>query len=287
MKKITVWLLAMLMVVSLVACGSEGEQSSNTDAEKPSEISFEEITVVDNDQCTIKITGIDEGNIWGYTLKTYLENKSADKTYMYSVTNAAINGVQTDPLFATEVAAGKKTNEDINFSSDLEGYGITNFTDIELTFRVYDSDEWEADAVYEGTVHVYPYGEEKSTMFERTAQDTDTVIVDNENITVIVTGYDPDNFWGYTANMYLVNKTDKELMFSVDEASVNGYMADPFWATSVSGNKVAFSSLSWSSSDFESNGITEVEDIELKFKVYDANDWSANSIFEETISLHP
>ena len=114
MKKFISGVLAILMVVSLTACGGESS-SSSTDATKPSsiedssttsqeessnptEVSFEEITVVDNEQCTIKITEIDKGNIWGYTLKAYLENKSADKTYMYSVTSAAINGVQTDPF---------------------------------------------------------------------------------------------------------------------------------------------------------------------------------------------
>lgn len=303
MKKFISGVLAILMVVSLTACGGESS-SSSTDATKPSsvedsstisqeessnptEVSFEEITVVDNEQCTIKITEIDKGNIWGYTLKTYLENKSADKTYMYSVTSAAINGVQTDPLFATEVAAGKKSNSDISFSSDLKQYGITDFTDIELSFKVYDSNDWMADAVFEGTVHVYPYGEENSSAFVREAKDTDTVIVDNDSATVIVTDYDPNSIWGYTANLYLVNKTDKELMFSVDEASINGFMSDPFWATSVDGNKVAFSSLSWSSSDLESNGITSVEEIEMKLKIYDANDWSASAVFENTVTLKP
>lgn len=303
MTKFISGVLAILMVVSLTACGSESS-SSSTDATKPSsvedssttsqegssnptEVSFEEITVVDNEQCAIKITEIDKGNIWGYTLKTYLENKSADKTYMYSVTSAAINGVQTDPLFATEVAAGKKSNSDISFSSDWKQYGITDFTDIELSFKVYDSDDWMADAVFEGTVHVYPYGEENCSAFVREAKDTDTVIVDNENATVIVTDYDPTSIWGYTANLYLVNKTDKELMFSVDDASVNGFMADPFWATSVGGNKVAFSSLSWSSSDLERNGITSVEEIEIKLKIYDANDWSASAVFENTVTLKP
>lgn len=54
----------------------------------------------------------------GYTLKAQLENKSTEKTYMFSVESASINGVQCDPMFASEVAAGKKANEEINFSTD-------------------------------------------------------------------------------------------------------------------------------------------------------------------------
>lgn len=130
MKKFLALLLAMMMVLSLVACGGEtssnngenpstssqsGENNDNNSAEdnksnteEESKITFEEIVVVDNDECVIKITEIDPDNMWGFSLKAQLENKSADKTYMFSVESAAINGVQCDPFFASEVAAGKK-----------------------------------------------------------------------------------------------------------------------------------------------------------------------------------
>lgn len=118
--------------------------------------------------------------MWGYTLKAQLENKSTEKTYMFSVESASINGVQCDPMFASEVAAGKKANEEINFSTDtLEENGIVEYTDIELTFKVYDSNDWSADPVGKETIHVYPYGEENAVAFVREAQATDNVIIDN------------------------------------------------------------------------------------------------------------
>ena len=89
----------------------------------------------------------------------------------------------------------------------------------------------------------------------------------------IVTGYEDDEIWGYTANLFLLNKTDKTVMFSVDDASVNGFMADPFYATSVSAGKCAFSSMAWSDTTLEENGITEVEEIEVLFRAYDADDF--------------
>jgi len=58
-------------------------------------------------ECSIKITQIDPENLFGFTLKSQLENKSAEKTYMFSVESGAINGVECDPLFAVEIAAGK------------------------------------------------------------------------------------------------------------------------------------------------------------------------------------
>jgi hypothetical protein len=270
---------------------SESESANpgkeNEGTEEIEEIAFEEVVVVDNEECTIKITGIDPENFWGYTLKVYLENKSAEKTYMYSVTSATVDGVESDPFFASEVAAGKKANESLSFSdTDLVENGI-EFTDIQLTFRVYDSNDWMADDVAKETIHIYPRGEENAVAFVREPQSADIVLVDNESVTAIITGFEEDSIWGYTANLFLVNKTDAEVMFSVDEASVNGFMADPFFATSVLAGKCRFTSLSWSDTTLEENGITEIETIEFVLRAYDANDWMAEDFVNEVITVNP
>lgn len=309
-KKWWFWvIIALVVIVVIVSTGGNSndpqnlqspqatgaqqsnEQVSSTAPKETStpdnQIAFESLTVVDNDECAIIITGIDPDNIWGYTLSVNLENKSSDKTYMFSVSSAAVNGVQCDPFFATEVAAGKKSVDNISFSdSDIKKNGI-EFTDIELTFRVYDSNDWTADNVAMETVHVYPYGEDKAEVFERTPQSSDNIIIDNEYVTVTVIGYEEDNIWGYTVDLFLQNKTDTEVMFSVDEASVNGYMVDPFWATSVLPGKCAFKAMYWSDTALEESGITEIEEIEFVFRVYDYEDWTADDIVNETITLHP
>lgn len=289
MKKITAMLLVLVMSLSLVACGASTPQQDNAGGKNSNgEITFSEIVAVDNDECTIKITGIDPGNMWGYTLKAQLVNKSGDKTYMFSVESAAVNGVQSDPFFAAEVAPGKSSNNDISFNSDtLAENGVGDFTDIELSFRVYDSDNWDADDVAKETIHVYPYGEDKATKFTRTAQPSDNVIVDNDYVTVVVTGYETSSTDSYMVNLFLLNKTDKDVMFSVDDASLNGFMADPFFATLVTAGKCSFKSLDWYGSTLEENGITEVNNIEFTIKAYDNDDWLSDYFMEDTITLNP
>jgi len=193
---------------------------------------------------------------------------------MFSVLNSAVNGVESDPGFATEVAAGKKANKNIDFTNN---YNIGDFSDIEICFRVYDTNDWLADNVALDTIHIYPYGEENAITFVREPQDSDNIIADNDYITIIVTGIEPDGIWGYTVNLFLVNKSDTEIMFSVDEASINGYMIDPFYATSVMPNKCKFSSMSWSNSSLEENGISEVAEIE--FYNYDKENKSFDTVY--------
>lgn len=144
-----------------------------------------------------------------------------------------------------------------------------------------------ADAVAEETVHIYPYGENNATTFVRESQDTDNVIIDNEYVTVTITGYEHDAIWGYTVNLFLINKSDKEVMFSVNDSSVNGYMADPFYATSVMPKKCAFSSMSWSDSALVENGVSDVEEIEFSLRAYDSNDFAADDFANEVITLNP
>lgn len=320
MKKISTILLS-LMLLSLTACSvestqeksstdtnvsqDESKESENSKEEKDeeessaeekdetskkanNEMSFSEVIAVDNAECSIKITEIDPDNMWGFTLKTQIENKSADKTYMFSVEKAAINGVQCDPLFASEVAAGKKSNEEITFSTEkLDENGVGDYTDIELSFRVYDSNDWTADSVAKETVHIYPYGEEKTTAFVRESQASDNVIIDNDYVTAIVTGYEEDAIWGYTVNLFLLNKSDKNIMFSVDEASVNGFMADPFYAETVSAGKCSFSYMSFSDTTLEENGIETIEEIEFKLRAYDSDNFMGDDFANETITLKP
>ena len=76
-------------------------------------------------------------------------------------------------------------------------------------------------------------------------------------------------------------------MFSVDEASVNGFMLDPFYAKSVLAGKCAFSSMSWYNTTLDENGITDIEEIEFKLRAYDADNWMSDDFANEVITLNP
>ena len=306
MKKVLRWCLALLLVMMLAACGSsettnntsepKNNESTNVTTKEQSEkqetttagqeLIFEEFTPIDNDECAITLKKLDPDDIFGYTVKAVLENKSSDITYMFSVSTASVNGVEVDPLFAAEVAPGKKANEDITIlNTDLEENGIKDYTDIELMFRVYDTNDWNAQPVVDESVHIYPYGEDKATTYVREQKDSDQVLVDNDKVTVLIIDKVEDPIWGYTLKLFIVNKTDAEIMVSVDEASVNGFMADPLFAKSVQGGKCTFASISWADYLLEENDITDIENIEFKLKVYDYNNWK--DYCDEAVTVTP
>ena len=264
---------------------SESETKGKKDKKGKSSEDFDEIVVMDNDECTIKITGIDPDSSWGFAVNTLLENHSSDKTYMFTIETSSINGLTCDALMAKDVAPGKKSNEDITFfDNSLKDAGIGDYTDIELTFSVRDYDDWGSEPMLE-TVHIYPYGEDKATKFEREPKSSDNIIMDNEYCTVIVTGYELDEVLGYTVQLYLVNKSDKRLTISTNNCSVNGFMLEPYFSITMPAKATALDGISWFDSDFEENDITKVDEIEFDLVVKD-ND-SYEQYASENIKLTP
>lgn len=253
--------------------------------------SINNITVVDNNSFTFKIMEAKDDSIWGFTLRVYCENKMPDKTLMFSWDDVSVNGYMIDPFWATEVPAGKKANKDISFSSSsFSKAGISSADEITFTLRVYDSNDWWADDFYKESYTIYPTGasgKNSTTPARKTSKD-EKVIIDNDICTFIILEPHEDSIWGYTLDCYLENKTNnKTLIFSWDDVSVNGYMIDPFWATSVPQNLKKYSEISFSTSKFNENYISSVEEIEFNLRIYDDNDWMADDIINQTFKYRP
>lgn len=305
MKKLFALLLAAMMLLSLTACGGgESETNSTTGnstteeiineatvdtatetTQAPTEPEFEEIVIVDNDDFTFSITGIGEDSFWGYTISVFVENKT-DTEVIFSWNNVSVNGFMCDPFWAVSVPAGLKTNENISFfQEDFELNGITEVTDITFTLSTLDAETWEESFSTDYTL--YPLGEDAVTEFVREAVEGETVLFDNDSCAMIITGYEPNGFYGYTVNVYLENKTDATLMFSADGVSVNGFLCDPYWATVVAPGKKCNTTISWFTEDFENNGITEVETITFPITVYDDANWDADYLVDESFTVNP
>ena len=248
---------------------------------------FAPATLVDNDEMLFRISAIVNDPIWGYTLKVQIENRS-EQDLMFSLTNVSVNGFMCDPYFAATVTAGMKANKEITFGMEsFREIGIEQVTDIEFELRVYDNNNWSVDDILHDTFRVYPMGEGAAKEYPRETQPSDIVLFDDENCTMIITGFDPDSVWGYSANVYLVNKTDTELMFSVGDAAVNGFMCDPYFAKTVAPGKQCITSISWTDAAFEDNGITEVESLQLPVRVYNVQDWTGTDLINETFTVNP
>ena len=320
MKKLLAVILVLILTFSLAACGTSGGQSggnnqtpsasnendssspASDDNESPEEdensatsdndnpdYSLADEVIIDNEDLAFTITSVSASRSGDVSFKVLGVNRT-DLNLMFSWDNVSVNGYMIDPFFATTIAADKSSNIDISFSNrNLENANITSIDELVFTLRVYDSDDWSAEKLVESEFIVYPTGLNASAIIvpPRNTTANEQVIVDNENAVFIILSAENDPIWGYTLLCYLENKTTDVLMFSWDDVSVNGFMLDPFFAREVQPGKRAYSSISFSESRFEENGISDVEEIEFKLKIYDSNNWSAPNLLEEIFTFIP
>ena len=304
MKKITALLLALVLMFSFAACGGEKKKEDSSEKElvnitpsgnstqlfdfREDEMTFKEQVVFDNENYLVKVTGINP-QYYGYALNVYFENKSASNSYTFMTLDSSIDGVDATVSGAPDLAPGQKTTKEISFPSEnLIENGVTAFSDIELVFSVYENfDDFSDKPIEEKKVNVYPYGEDKAVKFERKPQSTDKVIVDNENVTAIITSYEKNDSYAYEVDIFLINKTNEQIKFQADDVTVNGYLINPGYFTYISAGKCKFTSMYWYEDKFEMNNISAVDEISFNLRAFAGSSVSGTEYANVNYTLNP
>lgn len=300
MKKLIVILLSATLAVSLAACSGTEPQPTDSAITQPAEtipvtqapteppvvpMEMGEMVIIDNENCSFVIKSASQNAYVGMTVEVLLENKT-DKTLLFTWNNTSVNGFMHDPFWAEEVAAGKKANSTVSFDTyQLENYGVESVDEIEFTLYVYDSDDFMADPYVNEVFTIYPTGLSAQTMVypTRVSKDGEKVIVDNEDITFIIESAGMDGSF-YNLRCYLANKTDRNVMVSWEDVSVDGFMIDPLWAATVGAGKQAVTEVSFLRSELADNGIENPGQIEFKLNVSDFDDWMADPILDQVFT---
>ncbi len=254
----------------LSACGGKNAGHTRNETKKQEEditaVSYEAsdftpTTVVDTEQLAMRVTAVEIEDD-SCTLLMEIENKSADTPYSISTEEGYINGVQFERYWQEHVQPGETKSSDLwYYASDMRNYDIGEYTDVEFSYAIYDDSDTslQPEPVAQGMAHVYPYGEERAKLFERTPQDTDVVILDNDQATVTAVGYeaDADN---YKAALFVQNKTDKRISVGALGVRINGFEGYSA-GCSVDAGKCAFCFIDFPLSELEGYGVTDVKDV--------------------------
>lgn len=286
MKKAIAILLAACMLFAFAAC-SDKEKATPADAQttqtqadettvpetteavKPEPAKPEPVTILDNEYLTLTINDAYVDEDMGYTLKATFENKG-EKDYSYYIDPSSINGIAVMNYFYTDVSAGKKAVEKIEFEDELLRLnGVGEYTDIEMTVLISNEDDLFEEPIAEYTVHYYPQGEEKATKYERQPLDTDKVLLDNEYITVTAIGFTHDDEYDCTdLNLYILNKYEDNIGLDAKSCTVNDVMMDVFLGETIPAGKAAFCYISFDDEELKDKDIAEMENIEIELAGY-------------------
>lgn len=246
---------------------SEDKETTETTEEKKV-VTIEEQVLVDQDGIKITATAFETDSIWGDGIKLLMEN-SSENDYTVGCDALIVNDYMITDLFAKEIAAGKSANETVYLSSSgLKAAGIDVIGKIEIYFHAYDS---SYDWIFEDV-----YAEIKTSEYNNMSVGTDDSGVElfNENgIRIIGKTVDEDSFWGKTILLYCENNSGNNVGITVEDMSINGFMVTPYFSADIYDGKKAVKDITLMSSELEENGIEEIDEVELKFYIYDLNSY--------------
>lgn len=246
------------------------EASENSENSDDIAVTIDEQVLFEQGDIVVTATEYVTDSIWGDGIKLLLENNS-DKDITVGCNALIVNDYMITDLFVSSIAAGKKSNETLYLSStQLKAAGIENVGKIEIYFHVYDSSTYET--VFD-TECVTIQTSEYANM-DTTPNDAGTELYNQNGIRIVGKTVDENSFWGTAILLYLENNSGKNVGISVDDMSINGFMMSPLFSTTVYDGKKVIDDITVFSSDLEENGIEAIEEVELKFHIYDADSYS-------------
>lgn len=112
-------------------------------------------------------------------------------------------------------------------------------------------------------------------------------LIDNDDVTVLITDIENNEHLGMQLRIQCVNKTDRALMFSWDMVSVCGYMYDPMWAEEVAPGKTVNSTIDLDTYALEKMGIISVDEITFTLRVFDSENWMEQPLVQDVFTIYP
>ncbi len=283
--------LSLLLIFSFAACGgsptqtpihTEGGQSqtpASTQADKPDAqgtadapaVAIEEAVLLDQDGLVITAKELVDDPVWGMGVKVLIENNS-EKSLGVQCNSLIVNNYMISDLFSSSVAAGKKSNDTIYLSSSgLEAAGITTISDVIISFHVFDGSNYstlfDTDEI---EIRTSAYG-----TVQQPAMDDGKELFNQDGIRIIGRYVEEDSFWGAGVLLFIENNHGGNILVQCDNLSVNGFMVTPLFSCAVNNGRMALSDITILSSDLKENNIEAVEDIELVFRIIDADTYQA------------
>ena len=244
----------------------------------------DEVVLLDDDICKVSLKNftIPEDAWYGFSVKVYTENKS-DQDLYFTTNYTTLNGYVIEPYWGETVAAGHKSNTEMTFYADeIEENGITNIS--ELAFKLVVRDDNSYDTLESGYYTILPFGTDVPAQPEQEFPADAIVLVDNDILTLVVTGSPFSGTYYTEIPVYIENHTDKVISMSAyGSSAVNGYEISTYLYDDIPAGKKTNTTLYWSNDVLEENDIETIEEVELDLTVGDAEDWSVSPYYSELI----
>ncbi len=284
MKRTLSILLVLALTLSLAACGSSpgddlqsptsvnpGNNSQQPSTNTPAaEATIKETVLLDESGIKITAKSLSTDGLFGPELKLLIENNSG-KDLTIQGRGVSVNGYMVDTMMSVEVVNGKKANDSLTIlKADLESCGIETIADLEFSFHIFTTSDWET---YLDTPKIQLKTSAAET-YAYTFDDSGDVAYEGNGLKIVVKGLSKDDsLLGPGIIVYIANSSDKDLTVQTRDISINGFMVDAMFSPEVMAGKHAVDTITFLSTDLEENDITTIQTVELSFHVFETASW--------------
>lgn len=259
--------------------GKVASEDSTTTTEDTA-VTLDETIIYDENDIKISATGLKEDGLLGPELNLLIENNGTSNIIVQP-DYCLVNGYMMYGLMSSDVAAGKKNSDTLDFSrSTLKECGIDQIADIRLKFTISDGDTWmtlfKTDEISLQTSAAGTY--------TQTYDDSGEVIYDTNGIKVVAKSAG-DDFLGKGVTFYLENNTDQHVVVNGENISVNEYMMTDLFYADLAPHSHAVDTLTLLDSDLKDNSIDTIEEVDLTLRITDYDSYD-NIDTTSPITLH-
>lgn len=118
-------------------------------------------------------------------------------------------------------------------------------------------------------------------------RDANYYLLANDVCSLVVTAVRPNDAEGYVLSGEAKNFTDTEMVFSLRNTVINGYMLDPDWSLSVPAHGVSTFRIVWDRGRLHECGIESVESILLTADAFEKPAWPVYPLCSQTGIIYP
>ena len=252
--------LFSVLLCSLISCNNSKEESNPKEQIlipmiNSTDFAWNNLTISANQVVKTDSNGID--------IELLIENNSLNE---YSISSAAviINNGMTDVVYDVTVSAKATFTDILHISfSDLEFAGIVNVGQVEIHFDI--RNQATNESVVKAGVLSITLSEPSLPII------SGHILYDQHGIKIYGQYVDETTIWGSSVLLYVQNTSDKNIIASCEQVTVNNCEVSRDYNELIYANKHSVDNIPLSSTNMDINDIDSSDSIILKLKIVDAD----------------
>lgn len=231
--------------------------------------------IYEDDNISVRVTGIDYTAISGPGLQLDIENRYK-KDIIIQAPYAVVNGYMVSPEISIEVPAEKSGSGTLTLPYfNLAISEISTLRNIEFALRIVEAKSYNP---LDKTDLITVKSSAEQTE-DKECDESGQVAYDEDDIKIILKGVNTDRAYSDGAELmvYLYNGTDRNIAVQTSEVIVNGYDMTSAMNRTILPERRAVDVVTFYTPDMEEHDIEEIDSVNVSFEIKDADSWETLS----------